>query len=114
MRCDSGLQREQVGEAAAVEWNRGHLPSSDHLAQLGAGGLDVQRVVLHAYRLSDAADLQPSIESERGVGIEHHAGTLIAGKTSSLHLQFVMAHGQNREGVEPLAVAVRLVRNPCG
>ncbi len=114
MRCDTGLQREQVGVAAAVERNRGHLPASDHLAQLGAGCLDVQRVVNHAHSLGDVADLERSIESERRVGIEHHAGTLIAGKTSSLHLQFVMANRQNREGIEPPAVAVCLVGEPCG
>ena len=55
---DSRLQREQVGVAAAVERNRGHLPAGDHLAQLGAGCLHVQRVVDHAHRLRDVADLR--------------------------------------------------------
>src|ERR1700678_4124409 len=36
LRSNSGLQREQVSVGAAVEWNRGHLPSGDHLAQLRA------------------------------------------------------------------------------
>ena len=106
---DAGLQREQIGIAAAIERNCGHLPAGDHLAQLRAGGLDVQRVVDHAHGLRDATDLERSIERERRVGIEHDVGALIAGKTRRLHLQFVMANRQNREGVIALAVAVRLV-----
>ena len=80
--------------AAAVKRDRGHLPAGDHLAQLGAGGLDVQRVVNHAHRLSNATDLQRSVERERRVRIDHHAGTLKAGKTGSLYLQFIMANRQ--------------------
>jgi hypothetical protein len=107
-----GLQREQIGVAAAVEWNRGHLPAGDHLAQLGAGGLDMQRVVDHAYGLRDAADLKRSIEGERRVGIEHESPYADSRKTRSLHLQFIMANRQNRETYRPFVVAVRLVRKP--
>ena len=105
----AGLQREQIGIAAAIERHRGHLPAGDHLAQLRARGLDVQRVVADAHCLRDAADLERSIERERRIGIEHDIIALIAGKARRLHLQFVMANRQNREGVMALAVAVRLV-----
>ncbi len=55
---DSGLQGEQIGVAATVQRDRGHLPAGDHLAQLRAGGLHVQRVVHHADSLGDVTDLQ--------------------------------------------------------
>ena len=78
LRSDAGLQREQIGVAAAIERNRGHLPAGDHLAQLGAGGFDMQRVVGHAHGLRDAADFERSIERERRIGVEHNVLALIA------------------------------------
>ena len=109
---DAGLQRKQVGVAASVQRNSGHLPPPNHLARLRVGGLDMQRVVGHGHRLVNRPRLEHHVDGERGVRVENDAAAEIDFETGRLGPELVAADRQDRQRVETPAVGLYGVREP--
>ena len=57
----------------------------------------MQRIVVHAHRLTRAADFEGRIEGEGGIRIEHDAFAAVGAKARRLHFQVIAANRQNRQ-----------------
>ena len=76
---DAGLDREQIGVAAAVQRKRRHLRGGDDLAEMGRRGFDLCAGVAVTVTVSSVqADLEGDIHADCGVGIDRRGPSFAA------------------------------------
>ncbi len=111
---DACLQGQEIGEAASVEGNGGHLAAGDDLAELGTRGLDVEGVVCDAHGLVYATNGEGYVEAEGGIGIQNDGFALVAAEAGGLDFELIAADGQDGQSVRAFGVGASLVGDAGG
>ena len=77
VRCDgcgrrhAGLEREQIGEASAIQRHRGHFLVADHFSCLRIGNINVRGRFVHGYRIGSSTNGERDIEKQCAIGVEN-------------------------------------------
>ena len=111
---DPGLERQKIGETAAVERHRSHLAAGHHIAHLRADGfqLDLARALRHRQLLLLLGHRHGEVRLHGAVGVDDQAFAFLLMESLGLELQVIVPDRQTGEGIETLAVRHRLVLHP--
>ena len=100
-RRDARLDREQIGVAAAVEWDVGYPLAGYRWAQFGVRlfHLHLLRLLAHVDRLRLHRKLRARIHLEPAFHIDRQSAAAICRKAGSPDLSLVLADGNGSECV---------------
>ena len=102
--ANSGLKREQVGVAAAVEGHGTHLVAVDDFAHLAAGSLQMNGGVADCDDVNPWADLQDNIEQKGAVGVKDNPFAAVGSEAGLVDFENIIADGKDGESVGTAAV----------
>ena len=111
-RHDARLKRQKIGEAAAVERDRGHDLAANDFAHLGALDIDVHRGIQNRDLLRLFADLQEYVYFQSRVYIDDYASALVGLEAWATDFDLIVPHGDDRECVEAVVIRVGRPSDP--
>ena len=106
-RNDPGLNRKEVGIAAAVQRQQRHGRRRNDFAELRRDGVDPHGIDRNRDRFRLLAELEGDVDPKRAVGVHLDSRPLVRLEPVNLHDHFIHGDGKPRERVQPLCIGRR-------